>query len=188
MQTTGGTTFPTTPIITASDQQLAGLGKKTLVFFDRGESRFKEAGLTFPSESSLVNKAHDVLKTAIEKQEVVAPPTWSGWPAGGAMFGNVDQMRRWLNNQQGIIPRDRANAEIDLALLQLVQIERETDAEGNPALDKFGMFSFTSKRKKDSAYALLYGHFAVWLWRQIYQLQGQMGPVDQEMAIDSESA
>jgi hypothetical protein len=186
LQNTGAETFPVVPIITISDRQLSGVGNNSLVFFDRGEERLKESGFGFKGESTIVNKAHDMLKTAITKEDLLAPPIWAGWPSGGAVFGNADHMRKWLNNQHGLTEKDLASAEIDLAFLQLIQIERETDKEGNPALDALGMFSFTSKRKKDSAYAMLYCFFGICLWRQILALHGNMADVSGEFELDQQ--
>jgi len=46
-------------------------------------------------------------------------------------------------------------------------------------------FSFKSRYKKDAAYALLYAHFAVWVWRQIEILANQRGDNTESQVVVS---
>jgi len=178
-QDDGKVKFGVTPIISEEDEQMPGLGDPVWAFFKRGDwkifGRQREPRTpgaiphNYPGESHLPNQLHRLMKLAHQKKEVAFPPEWPGWkencPGG---FANSDQRRNWLNeHRDGLSPEDRSHAEIDLALLQLVEVERQNDEEGKPLLDKYNNYSFTSKRKKDSAYALCYGYFAVWCYQEI---------------------
>lgn len=185
-QTDGQDVIRVTPMVTAGDQRLAGIGTACVVFFKRGEPRLDAIGQKFPAESHLINKAHDVFRTGLRTKEIQFPESWPGWGQAGASFANADQMRKWLNKRDGLEAYDRAWAEIDLAALQLIQIEREIDNEGKPAQDKYGNFTFMSKRKKDSAYAVIYGYFAVWVYQRTMDLFKQAEEAQGDVIVVSE--
>ena len=165
LQDDGARRFPVRPIITKDDLQIAGIGDPILCLFKRGDPYIDELGLSFPSDAGIVNKAHEIMKTDLEKLNLKAPKPWPGWGKLGASFDNPDAMRRWLNRQQ-LSPMDKVRAEIDLTMMQLITVDRETDKEGHPTLDAKGFYSFKSKRKKDAAYSLVYCNFGAWMYRQ----------------------
>jgi hypothetical protein len=162
-----------TPLITEDDEQMAGVGEPVWSLFRRGERKIfgtKEApGILppYPGESHLPNHMHRIFKEAVSKKLVRLPALWPGWKEE-MRFGTDDAnfMRTWLNEHPGFQGDERSRAEIDLAIHQLIQVERENDRDGKPQLDKFGNFAFVSRYKKDSAYAMLYGYFALWLFME----------------------
>jgi len=167
MQDMGNGQFPVIPIITEDDDQMRGVGQAIMVLFSRSDSRLKRLGLLMPCESFLPNKAHELLRGAFENGNVSLPPIWDGWDQTSIMFSHADQMRAYLNDLHGLQGRAKAQAEIDLALSQLVQVERKLSKDlKTPEIDKHGMFNFVSTAKKDSAYAVLYGYFGLWLLRE----------------------
>lgn len=168
-QDDGDKKFEVEPIITKDDDQMRGIGQEKLILFSRADGWIKESsGLVLSTESFLVNKAHELLKSAFEANppRIRVPPRWPGWSAGQA-FNNPNQMREFLFNLPGLSGKDKINAEIDLALFQLSTLELELDKAENPSTDKYGMYSYASPFKKDSAYALLYAYFGYWFWREI---------------------
>jgi len=184
-----------TPIVTIDDPLLAGddgsgrvIAKAILSLFSRGDERIRRAIGKMPSDSALINKAHSLLRTAIEKRHVVIPPRWKGWEdlgiaamikskkkdglTGRQMEYDPGRMRKVLNDAGGLSEADLAHAEIDLAVLQLLQVDRAKDKEGAPKLDSYNMFQFTSSQHKDAAYSAVYAYFAVWLWRELFRIDG----------------
>ena len=165
--------FDVTPLITEDDEQIAGIGEPVWALFKRGERKIFGThdipGVCppYPGESHLPNQMHRVFKEGVQKKLIQLPPVWPGWK-DEMRLGTQDatEMRTWLNEHPGFTGEARSRAEIDLAIQQLVQVERENDRDGKPKLDKYGNFSFTSRSKKDSAYAMLYGYFAVWLFME----------------------
>lgn len=162
IQNDGINEFEVRPIITADDDQMRGAGEEILVFFSRADKIIKLTHSALPAESYLPNRMHNTFRGALdaEPQGVRFPPMWDGWGKSGIDCGDPDFMRRYLieNNFTG---RDRAMAEIDLALAQLITIERETGKDGKVKVDAYGMFQFKSQAKKDAAYAMLYGFYAI---------------------------
>ena len=163
IQNTGKEQFMVTPIITEWDEQLFGVGNPILALFMRGETMIQKSGMIFPAESSLIGQAHEKFRAALQLGDLKAPPSWTGWPRG---MNHVDTRRLWLNEQPGMGAVARAQAEIDLALLQLIEVERKAGPDGEPLLDKHGQYTWTSRYKKDAAYALVYCYFSVHIWRQ----------------------
>ena len=165
--------FDVTPLMIESDEQVAGIGDPSFALFHRGERKIFGThdipGVCppFQNDSVLVNQLHRVFKDGIQKKLIHLPPKWPGWQ-DEMRLGTQDanEMRTWLNEHPGFKGPERSKAEIDLAIQQLVQVERENDRDGVPKLDKFNQFTFTSRQKKDSAYAMLYGYFAVWLFME----------------------
>ena len=163
------------PIITVDDEQLAGVGDARLAFFSRAESRIKGnpkigcpgVGLLLTAESMLINKAHELLRAALQRQpqDVQFPPPWGG--IRGMDFSSADQMRTYSNGIAGLGDRDKAAMETELALAQLIQIGRDIEKDGiTPKTDRFGFYSFASDQKKDAAYAIVMGYFAIWMLRE----------------------
>ena len=182
-----------TPIVTIDDPLLAGddgsgrcIAKAILSLFSRGDERVKRAIGKIPSDSALTNKAHDLLRGAIENGHLVIPPRWAGWDdlglaslikskkkdgfTGRQFEYDPGRMRKVLNDAGGLSEADKAHAEIDLAVLQLLQVDREKDKEGSPKLDSHNMFKFTSSQHKDAAYSAVYAFFALWLWRELARM------------------
>lgn len=176
IQDTGAEKFAVTPIITEWDEGLAGVGNPILVLFKRGEPIMDRCGLIFPGESCLINRAHETFRTGLLRGEIQAPPAWDGWPRGSRVTANVDAMRLWLNEREGMNPGERAAAELDLGFLQLVQVAQKADKDGKPLLDKYGQYTWSSRRKKDAAYALVYTYFAIHLWRTLMALDEDSAP------------
>ena len=160
IQDDGSTTFAVQPLISEGDERMAGLGKPIIVWFKRGEPKLEKAGMIYQSESHLPNVAHTLLRAGFQQKKIELPQKWPHW----GLHQNTDAQLRWLNEMAGLPPMERAQAEIDLALAQLYSIERDTDKAGNPEQDRFGNFKFDSRRKKDSAYAMMYGYFGICLY------------------------
>lgn len=174
-QDTGAEKFQVVPIITNEDSQMSGIGRNKLCFFSRGSTRLKESGLIMASEGALPNKMHELFKIALESQPQMVrfPEPWTGWQ--NKNFVSSDAMRDHIieNKLQG---RDKASAEIDLALSQLTGIEKELNKENKPVVDSQGFFSFKSYCRKDCAYAMLYGYFAIWLWKEENAIRTRRAP------------
>ncbi len=171
-----GQKFSVTPIITADDEQMQGVGNQILCLFSRGDTMIKDTGQVLAGESVLVNKAHELLRGAFEAepQRIQTPKPWSGWPNGVNSFDTPDKMREWLHAQPGLSPRESAQAEMDLALFQLIHVDRVLSADGQtPKVDKYGMYEFKSTSKKDSGYAVLYSYFASWMIRERHRIKEQ---------------
>lgn len=175
LQDTGAEQFTVRPLITRDDDQMAGVGDPKLIFFGRGDSRIvgdrrdpscPGCGLDLKGESVLPNTMHQLFRAALESnpKRIMFPPEWPGW--GNNIFNNADEMRHHLNSIPGLSPANKAHSEIDLALAQLVQIDKRMNPDmRTPYTDTLGNFEFCSSQKKDSAYAMIYAYFALWLWR-----------------------
>jgi hypothetical protein len=163
------TSFDVKPLITENDEQITGIGEPAWAFFSRGEIKIFGKGEVpgvcprYPSDSVLILQMHTVFQEAIKKKFIQLPPIWPGWKEE-MRYGCNDatQMRTWLNEHPGFTGPERSRAEIDLAIQQLIQIERENDKDGKPIIDKYNAYSYISRSKKDLAYAMLYGYFALW--------------------------
>lgn len=192
-QTYNDKAMSVTPIITLDDPLLAGddgrgrsIARAPLSLFSRADERIKRVIGKMPSDSALINKAHDLMRAAIENRHLVMPPKWAGWDdlglagriaskkkdglTGRQLEYDPERMRRILNDAGGLSEADKAHAEIDLAVLQLLQVDREKDKEGSPKLDSHNMFKFTSSQHKDAAYSAVYAFFAMWLWRELARI------------------
>lgn len=165
--------FNVRPLITKDDEQMLGQGDDRLVLFGRSDSRITGdpkrqipgCGFVLTAESLLPNKMHELMRAALEATPsgINFPPMWGGW--NNQSFSNADDMRKYLMSTE-LTGKHRVNAEIDLALAQLVQIARKMNPDMTTIYqDKFGFYEFKSPQKKDSAYALIYAYFAFWLWR-----------------------
>lgn len=169
IQDDGKKKWTVTPLITKDDDHLRGVGKDKVVFFGRSDSRIKGdnrpdcpgIGLVLTSESFLINKAHELLKGAIEHD-----PPGVIFPKEEALklgYDSPDALRDFLNTVT-LGAHEKAQYELDLALWQLIQIGRELEKDGvTPVTDKGGFYSFTSDSRKDSAYSVIYGFFGIFL-------------------------
>ena len=184
--------FDVTPLITEDDEQIAGIGEPAWALFKRGERKIFGThdipGVCdpYPNDSLLVNQMHKVFKEAVQRKTIQLPPVWPGWK-DEMRLGTQDanEMRNWLNEHPGFTGEERSRAEIDLAIQQLVQVERENDKDGKPKLDKYNQFKFTSRSKKDSAYAMLYGYFAVWLFMERTKRENEGGGGEADVVFSS---
>lgn len=185
-----GQRFNVTPIITADDEQMRGAGEEILCLFSRGDSMIKETGQVLAGESVLVNKAHELLRGAFEAdpQRIRTPKPWHGWPNGVNSFDTPDKMREWLHSQPGLAERELAAAETDLALFQLMHVDRVLAEDGQtPKVDKYGMFDFKSTSKKDSAYAILYSYFGTWMIREKFRVLEQTQKPTEFICVSEEA-
>lgn len=190
MQDDGAEKFQVTPLITLDDTQMQGAGDPRLVLFGRSDSRIKRVMVSMPSESYPINKAHEIFRGALEgtPQRVRFPTRWDGW-AGRNQFSSSDQMRAHIDAQHGLTGRARAAAEIDLALFQLITVDRRMETDGVRVYqDKHGMYEFLSTCKKDSAYAMVYGYFALWIASEERRIAEQSTGQEPEFVISVQQA
>ena len=195
-----------TPLVTREDAGLAGIGMPNLFFVGPGDSLIKEV-ITEPMSGSswLPNKLHSLFLGGLDNGRIVFPPLWEGWDKlnlvgritghGGKrglgqeieMAGyDPELMRRLLNDAVGMGDEERTRAEMDLAVLQLLQIDVAKDPDTKMRKqDRYGLFQFTSKEAKDSAYAMIYGYFTVWIWREYVKKSG-WGRKPKGIVVDSE--
>lgn len=135
--------------------------RRSQIFIDRMEGKMK-------SDSVLVNKMHHNMKNAIDTQQIILAGKWAQWEKMGYEEWDVDAKREYLNSTAGLNEYDRALAEMDLAVSQLMMVDIEKDKETKtPRLDGYGMYKFLSKFKKDAAYSLIYCYYLYCLmqWR-----------------------
>lgn len=158
-----GKEIAVTPILEFGDMS-GTIGDFILVPFRRATHQLVSLWGRMQSDSVMVNRMHEAMKGAIENKEVALPGPWSGWETVGSQW-DVDAKRDWLNRTAQIEAPDRAKAELDLAVLQLIMVDVRRDSNGVPILDSFGMYKFVSRSKKDSAYSLIYGYICCLLWR-----------------------
>jgi len=118
------------------------------------------------SDSVLINLAHGKFRAAIQNKQVPLPPQWTHWNELD-VSQNVNQMREFLNKATGLNEVERNKAELDLAVRQLMSVDVLRDKLGNPIEDSYRMYKFKSKKKKDSAYSMLYGYTTVLAYQQI---------------------
>lgn len=187
VQDTGSETFTVRPIISADDLQLKGLGQEILVLFNRGDSTIKRLHTKIPSESFLPNNMHTLFKIALESVPVGIqfPLKWRGWEDLNLYSLEPDDMREFIltKTPQG---DDKVRAVIDLALAQLVCVQRETDEMNKIHEDKFGFYKFYSDQEKDAGYALLYAYYSYWLYRQIFYKDDQDNEENSDVAISAD--
>ena len=181
----GDRTFDVTPITTFEPSDM-GIGNSKLVLFSRGDFLIKQICGRLSSESMLTNKAHQLLRAAFQQGEITLPPPWPRWDEAGVSKFDVRGMRRWLMEKgDNLNETDRAWAECDVVIAQLLQVDRVKGPDGLPKiLGTGGMFQFNSKEKKDSAYSCVYSYFGCWLWRQLQG--GDMCPGDRPNVFSAE--
>jgi hypothetical protein len=172
IQRTGQEEFGVVPICTMDDYAVTGICQRILSLFRRGDPYIASLGMVWANESRLPNKAHGVLRAAFDSQgEIQVPAPWPGWEKSG-IGSDAMAMRAFLNDRVGLPEQTRVHAEIDLALAELLHIDRKKGPDGRPVLVGKDDFVFTSRSKKDAAYALMYAYFAAWIWRELGNLHG----------------
>ena len=159
------------------DDPTGMVGDAILVPFGRSTMQVQRYWGKMASPSVLVNLMHKAMQTAIDNKAVVLPGEWSKWKDYDIDTSDPDSMRGWLNTRSNSLGEmDKQRAELDLSVLQLSHIDVKRDAAGDPMVDQGGQFKFLSKAKKDSAYALIYGHTAVLILKHMIS----MGLMDEE--------
>lgn len=156
-----------TPLLTADDTSGA-LGENILISFSRGDPYIAQLWGKMSSESVLTNRMHKEVKSAIESGGIVLAKNWDGWDDEGTAL-DPGTKRDWLNNNETLNHIEKAKAEMDLAVAQLLMVDCLKDQNGNIIMDKFGMYKFKSKEKKDSAYGLCYGFIGTLIYREFVQ-------------------
>jgi hypothetical protein len=184
--------FSVVPFIVENDEQFAGQGDPLWAWFKIGEpkifGRGEQPGICPPmqSYSTLVNQMHRMFKNDTGTKLIRLPPLWPGWEeAMGFGATDANYMRTWLNEHAGFTGEDRSRAEIDLAIQQLVQVERENDSDNNPKVDKYNAYTFVSQHKKDLAYAMLMGYFGLWLFMERTRLEQEGAGEKREVVCGS---
>ncbi len=156
------------PLIEMDDTS-GTIGEMILVPFRRSSWHIDRLWGKMRSDSILVNRVHQNMRDLLENNGIVFPHEWGGWHDLGCLGQRreIDVMRDILNNATGISDIERTHAEVDLAIRQLVSVDVERDENGEPILDKFQMYRFKSKEKKDLAYSLIYAALLVAVYRQL---------------------
>lgn len=145
-----------------------GEAAHVLIPFKRGHFLIDKMEGKMASDSVLVNKMHVGLQVAIQNKLIHLSGGWVGWNDLGLDEWDVDAKREHLNNATNLSEPDKIAAEMDLSVCQLMNVDVERDEDKQPVVDKYGMYKFESKQKKDSAYSLCYAHYGtkIWHWRQ----------------------
>lgn len=164
------------PLIEMDDNS-GTIGDMVLVPFRRSSWHIERLWGKMRSDSILVNRVHQNMRDMLENNGIAFPHPWEGWKDLNCLGQRreVDAMRDVLNNATGITEIERTHAEVDLAIRQLVSVDVERDDNGEPLLDKFQMYKFQSKEKKDLAYSLIYTAMLVTVWRQLGKESGDDG-------------
>jgi len=146
------------PII-ATDDDVELKGSRILVFFKRGAPEIDEAYGKMKGDDVLVNMAHKVLQGAIEKKRLLAPLEVEEFE-----IGKDEKLLPVVRSDEKIA----ALGNIENALKELLNIEVEQDKEKKPKRTVNNQFVYyvRGKKKKDSAYSLLYANFAASVWRK----------------------
>lgn len=144
----------------------AVIGDAILVAFRRGSEYVEGTWGSMSSDSVLVNRMHQVFSEAIRENAIDLAQEFN-WSATRMRANDVNGIRNLLNKAAGMSEAKRAQAEMDLAVKQLILIDVERGADGMPKTDKFGMYKFKSKNKKDSAYSLAYAFVMYFLWLRV---------------------
>ena len=145
-----------TPIIEANDNS-GMVGQRILVPIKRGDKYIDRMWGKMQSDSVLVNRIHREFQGAVDNGNLILAPQWEGW-TGNESNWDADAKRNWLNERPTLTEQDRIMAEMDLSVSQLMLVDTFRDDNGQPILDKHGMYKFGSKSKKDSAYSLIYAN------------------------------
>jgi hypothetical protein len=147
-----------TPILDY-DNHSGEIGHNILIPFKRGSMFIDLAFGKFASESVLINLIHKRVSGALSAGRLFLGPKWDGWDGIGSSW-DADAKRTYLDTHSGLPELERLRAEIDLCSTQLTAVDVARDRSTNqPILDKYGMYKFMSKAKKDSAYSLIYAYF-----------------------------
>lgn len=161
------------PIVEMGDSS-GVIGDSILIPLRRSTYQIFRLWNKMTSDSVLVNRIHKNMRNILETANMIyLPPLWNGWEKLGVNSTRfeIDFMRQKLKEATGISDIDRAHAEIDLSLKQLVTVDVKRNEAGEPILDSHGMYTFASKFRKDSAYSFIY----VCLLKTIYDTIGTEG-------------
>ena len=157
------------PIIATDDIDIELKGNRILVFFKRGAPEIDEAYGKMKGDDVLVNMAHKVLQGAIEKKRLLTPLEVEEFEPdkNGKLLPIVKSDEKILIMQH-----------IENALKELLNIEVEKDKDKKPkrTINNQFVYYVRGKKKKDSAYSLLYANFAANVWRK---LQGKESDEDE---------
>jgi hypothetical protein len=156
------------PLIEMDDTS-GTMGDMILIPFRRASFHIDRIWGKMRSDSVLVNRCHQNMRDMLENNGIAFPPPWEGWHDLNCLGARreLDQMRDALNSAAGLNELEMAHATTDLAIRQLVAVDVERDDNNDPILDKFQMYKFLSKEKKDLAYSLIYAALLVQVWNQI---------------------
>jgi len=163
------------PIVEMGDTS-GTVGDVILVPIRRSTFQIAQLWGKMASDSVLVNRIHKNMRNVMETHQLVVPPEWPGWEKIGMTSRRleIDQMRVMLEQAAGTSELERAWAETDLAMRQLILVDVERNDNGEPILDSHGMYKFKSKQKKDAAYSLIYAVLLKAAWDNLIA----MGLVD----------
>jgi hypothetical protein len=151
------------PIITVNDTS-GMIGSSILVSFSRGDHYIKQMWGKMQSDSVLVNRMHKEMRAAVENKNIVLAGEWNGWQ-GSASTWDAGAKRDFLNKNPSMDNEARIKAEMDLAVSQLIMVDVLRGPDGAPLMDKYNMYKFKSKEKKDSAYSLIYANTGCVIYR-----------------------
>jgi len=166
------------PII-ATDDDVELKGNRILVFFKRGAPEIDAVYGKMKGDDVLVNMAHKVLQGAIEKRKLLVPL-------------KVEEFE--IGKEEKLLPLVRSDERIatlqniENALKELLNIEVEQDKDRKPKRTVNNQFIYhvRGKKKKDSAYSLLYANFAANVWRKLQKSGEQDGDTDLTTCIIEE--
>ena len=146
--------------IVATDDDIELKGSRILVFFKRGAPEIDGTYGKMKGDDVLVNMAHKVLQGAIEKKRLLAPLEVEEFE-----IGKDEKLLPVVRSDEKIM----VLGNIENALKELLNIEVEQDKEKKPKRTVNNQFVYyvRGKKKKDSAYSLLYANFAASVWRKL---------------------
>lgn|GEM_PF-5511533 len=142
------------------------VGKNILYWFSRSTLAIREIVGTMSGDDVLVNNAHNVLKSYLENKRLLAPLN----PDLSVYFNRMlDKDFQTTNRDLAkLTPLEQVHYNIELTMRQLQGVKQKLDRQtGKPVVTARGQFSFTSTRKKDSAYSFLYGVFGLYLYEEM---------------------
>jgi len=164
------------PIVATDDADDALKGSRVLVFFKRGAPEIDEAYGKMKGDDVLVNMAHKVLQGAIERGKLLVPAEIDEFEL------SKDKLIPIVHSEEKI----RAIQAIEEALKQLLNIEVERDKDKKPKKTTNNQFVYfvSGRKKKDSAYSLLYANFAASVWKKTQQGTGDEEASLTELAVE----
>lgn len=164
------------PLIEMDDSS-GTFGEMILIPFRRASFHIDRLWGKMRSDSVLVNRCHQNMRDTLENSMIAFPPIWEGWHDLNCLgqHRELDQMRDVLNTATGLTELEMAHATVDLAIRQLIAVDVERDDNNEPMLDKFSMYKFLSKEKKDLAYSLIYSTLLIQIWNQMGGSDGNDG-------------
>lgn len=172
-----------TPIIEPNDNT-GVFGQPILIPIQRGFPYVNQMWGGMGADSVLINRIHREMSAAIANGQIALAPTWEGWENVGKEW-DADTKRDWLaEHYTGLSELELQKAEMDLAVCQLIKVDVMKNRQtGMPLLDKYNMYSFGSKYKKDSAYGLIYTYFIFSIFKFIMGGTGMLGMRSAEPAV-----